>query len=158
MRGTIAIALLAGGLITLPANSVGTRQVKDHSLLAKDFKQGELAKAGGKPKLVAVPGPPGPQGPEGAPGVTSTKIVSIDSDPIYAYDPPTTVRATCPEGTVLLSGGYRWKYTFIGDVLATGPVDGAWEVVVRHPSYPVTDPHGDPAPVAVTVQALCGSR
>src|ERR1051326_2500880 len=69
-----ALFLALGGTsyaaIKLPANSVGTRQlrkgavtaskVKAHSLLAKDFKSGQL-KAGAR-------GPTGPAGQAGAPG------------------------------------------------------------------------------------------
>lgn len=53
----------------LPANSVGTAQlqnnavtsvkVKDRSLVATDFKRGQL---------IGTPGPPGPAGPKGDPG------------------------------------------------------------------------------------------
>lgn len=47
----------------LPANSVGTRQVINHSLLGKDFKRGQLPK-GAKGDI----GPAGPSGPAGATG------------------------------------------------------------------------------------------
>ena len=45
----------------LPANSVSSRQVIDHSLLKQDFKQGQLSQG---PK--GKPGPPGTPGPPGA--------------------------------------------------------------------------------------------
>lgn len=47
----------------LPRNSVGTRQVIDHSLLARDFKRGQL-KAGPRGRT-GPRGFPGPQGPAG---------------------------------------------------------------------------------------------
>ena len=49
----------------LPANSVGTRQVINHSLLGKDFKKGQLPK-GAKGNT----GQAGPTGPAGATGAT----------------------------------------------------------------------------------------
>ena len=57
-----ALLLVLGGtgyaaVQALPANSVTTVQVKDHSLLARDFKRGQLPR-----------GPIGPVGPAGATG------------------------------------------------------------------------------------------
>jgi len=49
----LALFVASGGVsyaaAELPANSVTTRQVKDHSLLRRDFKRGQLLR-----------GPPGP--------------------------------------------------------------------------------------------------
>src|SRR5262245_22149521 len=57
----IALAVALGGTgyaaVKLPPNSVTTREVKDGSLLAKDFKAGQL--------------PRGPAGPKGEPGASS---------------------------------------------------------------------------------------
>ncbi len=87
VMSTIAVFLALGGVgwaaTTLPRNSVGTQQlrtgavhavdvrtgaitsakVKDKSLLAKDFKAGQLPKG-----ATGAAGAPGPQGPQGAPG------------------------------------------------------------------------------------------
>src|SRR4051812_42746169 len=76
----VALASGAYAAINLPANSVGTQQlknravtaeklggssvtsakVKDSSLLAKDFQAGQLP--------AGIPGQPGPTGPQGLPG------------------------------------------------------------------------------------------
>src|SRR5881628_1414132 len=57
----IALVIALGGTgyaaTVLPRNSVGTAQVKDYSLLNRDFKPGQLR-----------PGPRGPAGPAGPPG------------------------------------------------------------------------------------------
>jgi hypothetical protein len=58
---TIALGGTSYAALKLPANSVTTRQVKNHSLLAVDFKLGQLPRG--------VRGPVGPEGPAGAPGV-----------------------------------------------------------------------------------------
>src|SRR6266567_2563381 len=48
----------------LPSNSVGTKQVIDHSLLKVDFKAGQLPRG-----LRGLRGPRGLQGPQGAQGL-----------------------------------------------------------------------------------------
>lgn len=75
----IALFVALGGTtyaaIRLPANSVGTKQlkngavtaqkVKDHSLLARDFKSGQLPQG-----VPGQQGPKGDSGPKGDPGPT----------------------------------------------------------------------------------------
>jgi hypothetical protein len=82
---SLALFLALGGVsyaaVTLPKNSVGSKQirpnavtsskVKDGSLLSKDFKAGQLPKgAKGDP---GATGPQGPQGAQGAPGSQGLK-------------------------------------------------------------------------------------
>jgi hypothetical protein len=66
----IALALTLGGTgyaaFVLPANSVTTREVKNRSLLAVDFKLGQLPR--GAPGADGAAGPAGPAGPAGAAG------------------------------------------------------------------------------------------
>src|SRR5215218_3836933 len=71
----VALALTSGGTAyaatTLPANSVGTKQVINHSLLRADFKAGQLpAGARGRQGVAGPAGPAGPAGQVGLPGVT----------------------------------------------------------------------------------------
>jgi hypothetical protein len=66
--GCAALAIALGGtgyaaVNALPRNSVTSVQVKDHSLLAKDFKRGQIPKG---PR--GAPGPAGPAGPAGPTG------------------------------------------------------------------------------------------
>src|SRR3954452_5581236 len=78
---------LSGGAyaaVTLPAHSVGTRElqagsvtsakVRDHSLKAVDFKPGQLP-AGPKGDTGPM-GPKGDAGPNGAPGTAAVHVVS----------------------------------------------------------------------------------
>jgi hypothetical protein len=79
---SIALFIALGGgayaAIKLPAGSVGTKQirknavgsaqVRDRSLLASDFKLGQLPK--GAPGAAGSPGSAGPQGPPGPQGAT----------------------------------------------------------------------------------------
>jgi hypothetical protein len=58
----------------LPANSVGTRQVINHSLLKKDFKRGQLPRgARGPAGPAGATGAQGPTGPQGAQGPQGPK-------------------------------------------------------------------------------------
>ena len=63
----LALLLTLGGTAyaatALPRNSVTTVQVKDHSLLAKDFKAGQLPRG-----PIGPAGPAGPAGPTGSAG------------------------------------------------------------------------------------------
>jgi hypothetical protein len=68
---------MAATTALLPANSVGTRQVINHSLLKKDFKRGQLPRGRrglrGRRGIAGARGPTGltgPAGPQGAKGDT----------------------------------------------------------------------------------------
>jgi hypothetical protein len=82
----------------LARNAVGTGQVADGSLLAGDFKAGQL--------------PAGPQGPKGDKGVTSF-VVRADSG-----QGPGAVTAHCNPGEVAVSGG---AHSFDGVIDAIAP-------------------------------------
>jgi hypothetical protein len=91
---------------TLPRNSVGTAQlknravtskkVKDFSLLAKDFKSGQLP--AGRPGPQGAQGIPGPQGVPGAAGATT---VAVRVGPEIAD----TSTASCNPGERAVGGG-----------------------------------------------------
>jgi hypothetical protein len=81
----VALITALGGVsyaaVTLPKNSVGRSQLKtnavvstkvtDHSLLARDFKRGQLPAGPRGPKGdVGAPGPKGDKGDPGSPGQT----------------------------------------------------------------------------------------
>src|SRR5947208_14972024 len=70
----IALAVSLGGtsyaaVAVLPRNSVTTVQVKDFSLLSRDFKRGQIpAGPRGPTGPQGASGPAGPAGPAGLPG------------------------------------------------------------------------------------------
>jgi hypothetical protein len=82
----VALGGISWAAIKLPKNSVGAAQikknavtsakVKDRTLLAKDFKLGQLpagaAGANGQPGPQGIPGPQGPQGNPGPPGAAGS--------------------------------------------------------------------------------------
>jgi hypothetical protein len=105
VTATLALFVaLSGGAyaaVKLPANSVGTTQIKDNavtspkvldgSLLATDFKAGQLPA-----------GPPGPAGPAG--GVSGLEVVYAAS-----IGGPFTVKSSeahCPSGKKVTGGGH----------------------------------------------------
>ncbi len=170
----------AAGL--LPANSVGTVQlkkdavvsakVKDGSLLASDFKNGQLpAGPAGAPGASGPPGPAGPagpagatgaagatgspgkdgaQGPTGPPGPTDNlTYVSADIPAGTQYSPPTSGEAKCPAGQHAVSGGFDAptapKSSHPSDGAGTGTGgNSAWWVAI-------------PTTSGMTVYAICSS-
>jgi hypothetical protein len=84
----IALAFALGGTgyaaFRLPANSVTTREVKNRSLLAVDFKLGQLPRgapgAAGPAGPAGAPGPSGPAGPPGASGSANLKWALVKAD------------------------------------------------------------------------------
>jgi hypothetical protein len=126
----VALLVALGGTsyaaITLPKNSVGTKQLKknavtsakikrgavtrsdirngavnsakvaDGSLMATDFKAGQLRA-----------GPQGPPGPPGAPGKDAFGTLTYVAGPSTALtaNDETYVEAICPAGTVVTGGG-----------------------------------------------------
>src|SRR4051812_11022318 len=71
VMATIAVFIALGGgayaVTTLPRNSVTTVQVKNGSLLARDFRSGQLKK--GPAGAAGAKGAQGPQGTQGAQGL-----------------------------------------------------------------------------------------
>src|SRR3954447_8945409 len=80
VMATLAVFMVLGGgayaASKLPKNSVTSGQVKDRSLVAKDFKSGQLpkgAKGDAGPKGDrGAPGAPGSQGLQGVPGANGS--------------------------------------------------------------------------------------
>lgn len=75
VMATVAVFVALGGgayaAATLPRNSVGSKQVKDHSLRGKDFNRGRLPR--GKRGKTGAKGAAGPAGEKGAAGPAGAK-------------------------------------------------------------------------------------
>jgi hypothetical protein len=84
--GCLALLLALGGTgyaasQALPRNSVTSVQVKDHSLLARDFKAGQIPRGPAGPAGAAGPaGPQGPAGPAGSASSTNVKWALVRPD------------------------------------------------------------------------------
>jgi hypothetical protein len=98
----------------LPKNSVGTKQVINHSLLRQDFKPGTLLRGARGPRGAAgatgangATGAAGPAGTAGAPGppgpVNLTYVVSADT--ALPTGTQQSQVADCPAGMVVTGGG-----------------------------------------------------
>jgi hypothetical protein len=106
----VALGGTSYAIAQLPANSVGSKQlkknavtaakVKDRSLVAKDFKAGQLPRGDkGEPGArgaVGPAGPAGPPGPEGPPAISSLTVRTGAVDPGFAG---------CADGEVAIGGG-----------------------------------------------------
>ena len=136
----VALGGTAYAATTLPKNSVGTRQlksnavnsskVKNHSLLAADFRPGQLPR--GKTGAQGPAGPQGAQGqagPQGNPGVSG--YTQVDAFSAFDTTTPKTAEADCPAGTKIIGGG---AYANVGGGV-TGPVALA-------ASLPISDGRG----------------
>src|SRR3954453_2335920 len=110
---------LSGGAyaLSIPRHSVGSKQlkrnavtsskVKNHALLAGDFKPGQLP-AGER-------GPAGDRGAEGPPGVSGLQRVLKSSSEDTTT--PQTVPATCPAGKRPIGGGATHSNSGAGKVV-----------------------------------------
>jgi hypothetical protein len=89
----------------LPANSVGSRQVINGSLLKKDFKSGQLPR--GRRGPAGDPGDPGDPGPAGIATVGSAAgpAGAMCAFPGGACQVGSST-ATCPAGSVVVGGGW----------------------------------------------------
>jgi hypothetical protein len=129
----LALLVAVGGTsyaqVALPANSVGTKQLKNgavvaskvklRSLLARNFRPGQLPRGPqGAQGLQGAAGPPGPGGPAGAKGDSATRLFASvrntgsgsDSRPVLG--PSSGAIHVAPLGT---SGG-AYLLTFNQDV------------------------------------------
>jgi len=108
----------AASSVILPKNSVGAKQlqknavtglkVKDHSLVATDFKAGQLP-AGpqgpqGEKGETGAQGPKGDKGDTGSPGLSGYQIVHFASSAVN-QGVLAHAQAQCPSGTKAIGGG-----------------------------------------------------
>jgi hypothetical protein len=105
----VALFVALGGtsyaVIRLPRNSVTTVQVKDFSLLARDFKRGQIPRGAVGPAGPAGPqGPAGPAGPAGGSATAKWAIVRPDGG-IVAQSGGITLAAKPAAGQYLLNIG-----------------------------------------------------
>lgn len=129
----------------LPANSVGSRQVINHSLLRKDFRSGQLPRGPRGPQgdigFTGDPGPPGistvgaAAGPAGLTCANGGGACQVASS-----------TATCPAGSVVVGGGWVTSSTDL--VVSFAQRTGGTTYGVIGINYTAT-------PETVTAQAIC---
>ena len=106
---SLALAVALGGTgyaaLVLPANSVGTVQVKNGSLLAVDFKKGQIPRGPAGPAGPA--GGTGPIGPTGPPGPYPDTLASGKT-----VRGSFSMGGTAAAGGSLANTGISFVYTF----------------------------------------------
>lgn len=126
---SLALAVALGGTgyaaVVLPANSVGTAQlrngavvaskVKPHSLLASSFRGGQLPR--GDPGPVGLAGPAGPAGPAGQKGDSATKLWAV----VRGAD-GSVIRQSGGINVTTPAGAGKYVVTFPQSVNACAPV------------------------------------
>ena len=124
----MALVLALGGTsyaaIKLPANSVGTKQLKRNAVTSAKVKNGSLAatdfKAGSLPRgPQGAQGPQGPQGAQGPPGPVRVPTITVRSS---GAEEPDSATANCNPGEAALGGGGTSSDGFIWD---TSPLEGS---------------------------------
>jgi hypothetical protein len=125
----LALAVSLGGAgyaaVALPENSVGpaqlrtgavtSKKVRDHTLVAADFKRGLLLRGPAGARGDAGPqgpkgeqgakGDTGPKGEPGAAGVSGYQVVGVQIPSVPGTDAQYEGAAQCPSGKKLLGGG-----------------------------------------------------
>jgi hypothetical protein len=153
----LALALSLGGVsyaaFRLPANSVGTRQVINHSLLKGDFKPGQLPRGPrGFTGVAGANGANGATGPMGPAGIALIGAVGGPAGAMCAYGGGAcqvgSSTATCPAGTVVLGGGYTSDSTNLS-VPFTARTSGT--------TFDVIGINYDASARSITAQAICAT-
>lgn len=135
----------------LPKNSVGTKQVIDHSLLRQDFKSGTLLRGPAGPRGASgATGPAGPAGPtgtagtQGPPGPVNLTYAESALTALPANSQVTQV-AVCPSGMVATGGGSLTASTDTTVNVAnsdwdmsTGDLPDEWSVTMNNASANAT--------------------
>ncbi|MBA3734525.1 MAG: hypothetical protein H0W90_04910 [Actinobacteria bacterium] len=109
--GCLALLLALGGTgyaasQALPRNSVTSIQVKDRSLLARDFKAGQIPRGPAGPAGAAgSAGPQGPAGPAGSSGSSNVKWALVRPDGGIAAQSGGITLSSHATGTYVLNFG-----------------------------------------------------
>jgi hypothetical protein len=93
--GPLQLKRNAVGPQKIAPNAVRAGHVLNGSLLADDFKAGQIP--------AGPPGPAGPAGPAGAPGVSQKQIVTAET--ASDSSSPKQITTSCPAGKQVIGGG-----------------------------------------------------
>jgi hypothetical protein len=125
----VALSGTAYAVTRLPANSVGTKQVVNHSLQQVDLRRGTLLRG-----LTGQRGPTGLTGPPGRSGIAMTVNVSKTAPISGTPGTVSTAIANCPAGSILLGGGFL--ATVAADLRSSFLLSNTWQVSVSSTGNP----------------------
>ncbi|MGH2821730.1 MAG: hypothetical protein ACRDLY_01675 [Thermoleophilaceae bacterium] len=162
MKSLIAVAvtiLVVGATSATAATLITSKQIKDNSVRSKDVRNGTLLlkdfKASQRAKLR---GPAGQQGVQGVPGNPATDTdtnVSFEyvNGPVVSVAPGTanSSAAVCPEGRLAVGGSFGPQSQAFG-------VDDAWFFDVTPGAFTITAFNSDTAPRNLQARAVCVVR
>lgn len=130
--GKLVLGKRSVGTAQLKKNAVTSVKVKNHSLLAADFKAGQLPSG--------PQGPQGPKGDKGGPGVSGYQIVQSNT---ITLGPGQTngFDLMCPAGKHALAGGWDTQSGIFIRISKPIANNAGWEVVAQNDtpySFPFT--------------------
>ena len=125
----VALSGTAYAVTRLPANSVGTKQVVNHSLQQVDLRRGTLLRGPQGRR-----GPTGLTGPAGRSGIAMTVNVSKTAPISGTPGTVSTATANCPAGSILLGGGFL--VTVSADLRSSFLLSNTWRVSVSSTGNP----------------------
>lgn len=143
----------AVGAQEIKRNAVTTSEVQNRSLLAQDFKPGELPRgATGERGATGSTGARGARGPTGPTGVSDYEVVLLGGL-VQPTDTSGSFTVTCPDGKKVLGGGVATFNENI-QVMTSTPIDtGASWVVNVEPDDGAT--FGGSGASSVNVRVVC---
>lgn len=145
----VALGGTGYAVVVLPANSVGTKQLKknaivsgkvrDRSLRAQDFAPGQIP--AGPQGSQGLQGAPGEKGEAGRPGFSSLRYIRGEWITLPPNDEASD-EIICPEGEHVVGGGVLSNYNESGDPYVTAgyvnssfpPDTSSWFVSVWNPT------------------------
>ena len=146
----LATSSYAAATSLVPKNSVGTRQVINHSLRKADVRAGQSPRGARGPE--GDDGPPGAQGAQGAAGVG--KVTTVDSAPAAMCAEgggacqSAGPYAHCPDGSVVVGGGW------VSDSIDLS-INWATRLTPFGVNYSVIAVNHDTVPRTITAHAIC---
>lgn len=154
--GAVTAAKLADGAVSgvkIAKDAVTSAKVRDGTLLAKDFKPGELQVGG----VQGAPGPQGPAGPQGAPGIQGFSSVSerqdVEAGQLGAAEP------RCAVGDAVTGGGFSQVSSYPPKfLLTTSHVSGIGGPDGLHESWFMAVQNTSGATATFEAVAVCADR
>jgi hypothetical protein len=156
----VALGGTSYAVIALPANSVGTKQLKKNAVVSAKVRDGTLRVRDFAPDALPPPGAAGAQGPageRGAPGQPGFSLLRYVRGEWVTLPPndEASDEILCPAGEKVVGGGVLSNYNESGDpVMTAGYVNSSFPPDTSSWFVSVYNPTNDPA-FAFQAWAVC---